>query len=83
MELNNLLKEIVKNITSLPLKDEKDILEFIEHEEWGIALEIICSVIEQDNIVIDKDIFSKIERAGIHMGMDKLLWEEIDKKLVL
>ncbi|MEK4180751.1 hypothetical protein NSQ61_14615 [Aeribacillus sp. FSL K6-1121] len=37
MNLNILLKEIVRNITNLPLKDEKDILEFIEHEEWGLA----------------------------------------------
>lgn len=81
MELNNLLKEVVKNIINLPLKDEKDILEFIEHEEWGIALEIICSVIEQENIPVDKDIFIKIQEAGIYMEMDKSLWEEISKQI--
>jgi len=81
MELNKLLKEIVKNITNLPLKDEKDILEFIEHEEWGIALETICSVIEQEDIPVDKDIFSKIEEAGLYMEMDKSLWEEISKQI--
>ncbi|WP_042462545.1 MafI family immunity protein [Neobacillus dielmonensis] len=81
MELNNLLKEIIKNITNLPLKDEKDILEFIEHEEWGIALETICSVIEQEYIPVDKDIFSKIEEAGLYMEMDKSLWEEISKQI--
>lgn len=81
MELNNLLKEILKNITDLPLKDEKDILEFIEHEEWGITLETICSVIEQENIAVDNDIFSEIEEAGIYMEMDKSLWEEISKQI--
>ncbi|WP_047982129.1 MafI family immunity protein [Ornithinibacillus contaminans] len=81
MELSNLLKEIVKNINNLPLKDEKDILEFIEHEEWGIALETICSVIEQEDIPVDEDIFSKIEVAGLYMEMDKSLWEEISKQI--
>ncbi|MDQ0271302.1 MafI family immunity protein [Cytobacillus purgationiresistens] len=81
MELNNLLKEIVKNITNFPLKDEKDILEFIEHEEWGIALETICSVIEQEDISVHKDIFSKIEETGIYMEMDKSVWEEISKQI--
>ncbi|AEH46537.1 MafI family immunity protein [Parageobacillus thermoglucosidasius] len=81
MNLNILLKEIVRNITNLPLKDEKDILEFIEHEEWGLALETICSVIEQEDITIDKDIFSKIKEAGIYMEMDKSLWEGISKQI--
>lgn len=81
MELNNLLKEIVKNITNLPLKDKKNILEFIEHEEWGIALETICSVIEQQGIPVDKNTFSKIEEAGLYMEMDKSLWKEISKQI--
>lgn len=76
-----LLKEIVKNITNFPPKDEKDICEFIEHEEWGIALETICSVIEQEDIPIEKDIFRKIEEVGIYMEMDKSLWEEIGKQI--
>lgn len=81
MQLKNILKEIVNNITNFPPKDEKDIREFIEHEEWGIALETICSVIEQEDILIEKDIFRKIEEAGIHMEMDKTLWEEIGKQI--
>jgi hypothetical protein len=81
MELDNLLKEIVKYITNLSLKDEKDILEFIEHDEWGIALETICSVIEQEDIPVDQNIYSKIEEAGLYMEMDKSLWEEISKKI--
>ena len=81
MELNNLLKEIGKNITNFPLEDEESILEFLEHDEWGIALEVICSVIEQEGIPIDKDIFSKNEEAGIFMEMDKSLWVEIGKQI--
>ncbi|MFJ8087186.1 MafI family immunity protein [Lysinibacillus sp. NPDC095746] len=81
MELNNLLKEIVKNITKFPLEDEERVLEFLEHDEWGIALEVICSVIEQEGIPVDKDIFSKIEEAGIFMEMDKTLWVEIGKQI--
>ncbi|MFJ6207363.1 MafI family immunity protein [Lysinibacillus sp. NPDC092081] len=81
MELNNLLKEILKKITNFPSEDEKNVLEFLEHDEWGIALEVICSVIEQEGIPIDKDIFSKIEEAGIFMEMDKSLWAEIGKQI--
>ncbi|MCY7628329.1 MafI family immunity protein [Bacillus altitudinis] len=81
MELKNILTEIVKNLTDFPLKDKKDIYEFIEHEEWGIALETICSVIEQEDLLIEEDTFRNIEKAGIYMEMDKSLWEEIGKQI--
>jgi hypothetical protein len=37
--------------------------------------------LQQEDITIDKDIFSKIEESGIYMEMDKSLWEGISKQI--
>lgn len=55
--------------------------EIIEHDEWGIALETICSVLEQENIPVEKDIFNKIEEIGLYMEMDQSLWEHISNQI--
>jgi len=68
----NIAKEI-----GIPDKDIKDIYEYLGHNEWGIALEILCSTIEEHNIGITKKQYKEIEMIGKRMELNRALWNEI------
>lgn len=73
MDFNKILG-IAKKL-ELPSKDIKTIEEYLEHGEWGIAFEVLCSAIEYDKIVIRHNDYIQIKEVGEYMGMDKDLWE--------
>lgn len=77
MDKGKVLLEIVNGISAFPEKDRIDVEEYIEHNEWGIALETICSVILEDGILVDNEVFKKISDVGIEMEMDSNLWNDI------
>lgn len=81
MDKAKILLEILNGIGQFPQKDKKDVKEFIEHDEWGIALETICSVILDEKILIHKQIYKRIIDVGNEMEMDSSLWESIAKML--
>jgi hypothetical protein len=66
---------IIANKLKLPKKDIETITEYLEHGEWGIAFEVLCSAIEYDKISISHDDYIRIKAIGEYMGMDKELWE--------
>lgn len=73
MDMNRIL-QIAKRI-NLPTKDIESITEYLEHGEWGIAFEVLCSAIEYDKIPILIVHYTEIEQIGKYMEMDKELWE--------
>jgi len=66
--------EIAKRV-KLPSSDIDAIIEYLEHNEWGIAFEVLCSAIENDQLPISSDEYIQIRRIGESMGMDSNLWE--------
>lgn len=77
MDKAKVLLEIVNGISAFPEKDKIDVQEYIEHDEWGIALETICSAVLEDRVIVDKKIFKKISDVGTEMEMDSSLWNDI------
>lgn len=77
MDKAKVLLEIVEGIPVFPEKDKMDVKEYIEHDEWGIALETICSVVLEDRILVGKKVFKKISDVGTEMEMDSGLWNDI------
>jgi hypothetical protein len=77
MDKGKVLLEIVNGISAFPEKDRIDVEEYIKHNEWGIALETICSVILEDGILVDNEVFKKISDVGVEMEMDSNLWNDI------
>jgi len=61
----------------LPSKDINDIKEYLQHNEWGIAFEILCCAVEQENIAVNKAQYKEIVSIGKSMKMDSELWERI------
>ena len=73
MDFNKIL--IIANKLHLLTKDIDTITEYLEHSEWGIAFEVLCSAIEYDKIPISHDVYIQIKEIGEYMKMDKDLWE--------
>ncbi|MCK4261372.1 MAG: MafI family immunity protein [Halanaerobiales bacterium] len=77
MNIENIILEILGQINGFPQKDTNDVLELIEHNEWGVAFEIICSVIEQERLNIKHSVYDKIVEIGTEMELSSCLWTDI------
>lgn len=58
-------------------KDTDEIIEYLEHDEWGLAYEVLCCVIVENKIILIEDDLNKIKQIGIKMEMDANLWKNI------
>lgn len=81
VDVSNRIKRILSSISGIPQKDILDILEFLENDEWGVAFEVLCSVIEQDNLSINAEQYQGIEEIGVKMDMDVTMWCGIKPKI--
>lgn len=59
----------------------KHIKECLYHGEEGIALEDMCSYIDDNEIEISEQIFRKIEEAGRAMEMDSEQWSYVKRHI--
>ena len=75
MNYDNILTIALKN--RLPSSDIESISEYLEHNEWGIAFEVLCSAIDNDKINITLGDFEEIKLIGKSMKMDEGLWINI------
>lgn len=73
MNFNQIL--VIAKIIKIPVKDIDAITEYLDHVEWGIAFETLCSAIEQDKIEISANEYVLIKEIGEYMNMDERLWE--------
>ncbi|AUG56754.1 MafI family immunity protein [Acetivibrio saccincola] len=78
MDFNKIL--VIAKRNNLPHNDIETIREYLEHREWGIAFEQLCSAIEDEEIVITEDDYALIEEIGNIMNMDKKLWRCLKHK---
>ena len=79
---NNLEKRIinlVNKISSLPEQDKKNIIEFAENNEWGIALDTLCNQIYEYGIVITQSIYDEIVIIGNEMEMEYSTWDFLEE----
>lgn len=69
-KLSYLLSKVLANIkNSISTLDYKDVYDFIEANEFGIAFETIIDIILEEEIEIDIDSYANLESAAILMGM--------------
>ena len=62
---------------SLPERDINDIAVYLEHDEWGLAFEVLCISITENGLTVNKETFYHIMRMGEQMKMPKGLWDGI------
>lgn len=82
--LNKLLIEILEDIRGFISEDLYETnKEYILVGEPGIALDNMCSYIDEYNIEISLQTFKKIEEAGYAMEMDpNTTWMYLEKHIV-
>jgi hypothetical protein len=73
MDFNKIL--FIADKLRLAMKDIDTITEYLEHSEWGIAFEVLCSAIEYDKIPISQEDYIQIKEIGEYMNLDKDFWE--------
>lgn len=61
----------------LPDNDIRDIDEYINHNERGLAFEVLCSSIQQYGLKVSDDQYQKLCELGEKMEMDNDLWQNI------
>ena len=64
----------------LPDNDIRDIDEYINHNERGLAFEVLCSSIQQYGLEVSDDQYQTICTLGEKMEMDNDLWQNIPLK---
>lgn len=64
----------------LPDNDIRDIDEYINHNERGLAFEVLCTSIQQYGLEVPDDQYQTICTLGENMEMDNDLWQNIPLK---
>lgn len=59
-------------------KDRENIDEYLDHNEWGLAFEVLCAVIQESNIKISQENYEIINMIGNQMELDHKLWSALE-----
>ncbi|MFC8689471.1 MafI family immunity protein [Brevibacillus porteri] len=68
---------IVKETSGMPKKDMDIIFYLLDHNEWGVALEHLCSTIIEERLIIQRDVFEARKKIGELMEMDPNNWSQL------
>jgi len=77
MDIEYNIRLVLDSIKSLPMRDRESIIELLDHNEWGGALETLCAAIYEDKLNISQETYSLIEEVGLEMEMDSNNWGNI------
>lgn len=69
------LREIVAECAAnLQQSDVDAALELVEHSEWGVALEMVCTQLFEYDASVNSVLLQKISDTGAEMGLRPELW---------
>jgi hypothetical protein len=68
------LELLSKLALKLPQEDIKNIKEFTDNREWGLAYEILCIQVYEYNIQISLEFYKKISLLGESIGIQSSVW---------
>jgi hypothetical protein len=66
--LNRLLVLLENNFTE---KEINEVKYFLNYDEYGIALETLCAIIQDENKKISSEIFNLVNSLSKDMGIDQ------------
>lgn len=72
----------ITNNLNIAIKDKNDINEYLDHNELGLAFEVLCASIERGKIKISQKDYEIINTLGIHMEMDNNLWINLKNSVI-
>ncbi|MEW5978411.1 MAG: MafI family immunity protein [Acidobacteriota bacterium] len=63
--------------TTLTDSERNEVMHFLDVGEYGVALETLCAIIEEEGKVIASETYLQIEAIGHRMAMDPATWTRI------
>lgn len=81
MDIQLKIIEVTNNL-NITKKDKQDIDEYLEHNELGLAFEVLCVSIERDKIKISQKDYEIINTLGLQMKMDNNLWFSLKNNII-
>jgi hypothetical protein len=72
-----IVSEMAKRLC-FPEKDTDEIDFYLDHDEWGLAYEVLCAVIGIEKIHISQKDYDVIKHLGEIMKMDEWFWKHIE-----
>ena len=62
---------------TLTESESEEVRHFVEHGEYGVALETLCGVIEEEGKRISFEAYEQIHGLGERMEMEPEVWERL------
>lgn len=56
----------------------EEVRHFVEHGEYGVALETLCAIIEEEGKEISPQLYNHIHELGKRMEMAPEIWESLE-----
>lgn len=81
MDVSLEIRKITNNL-NIVSKDKKDIIEYLDYNELGLAFEVLCISIGSNKIKISQNDYKIIDKLGIQMEMDNKLWIHLKDNIV-
>ncbi len=75
-DIDGVLRAIVVRVeAALPRDDIENVWEFIDVGEPGLALETLCTQLDEYDIAVPPEVLDQMRTIGHGMGLDASLWE--------
>jgi hypothetical protein len=81
LALEKKLTAIVDDLANALATDEREeVTGYVKVNEFGIALETLCSILGEKQIGVPSTVISLIQDVGTQMGMDSATWNGLAVK---
>lgn len=78
-EIESRVRRVVRELAgSLPEDDVDSILGLLEAGEWGIALENLCTQLDEYHVAVPLPLLDEIAQLGDKMGLDPGCWGALE-----
>jgi hypothetical protein len=76
MDVNRKIEDLLNSV-NIPLEDSEKVCEYLEYDEWGVALEHFSATLLDESIEITEVMYFQIKQLGEYMELDEQTWESL------
>jgi hypothetical protein len=76
MDVKRKIEDLL-NLVNIPLEDGEKVCEYLEHDEWGVALEHFSATLLDERIEITEVIYTQIKQLGEYMELEEQTWKSL------
>lgn len=62
--------------------EAEEVSHFVNHGEYGVALETLCAIIEEENKGISSELYRHIQELGKRMELDPETWDRVKSYVI-